>query len=311
MIPYDTPLAVTNTDELCKILAIPNCSVPTNYPLLVPRPFIDLMERSNPNDPLLLQVLPSSEENQNRPGFSQDPLGETALVQENIILNKYEGRSLLLISPDCAVHCRFCFRRATRSAVKTQKICLPKLTNTMNNGPEEIILSGGDPLMLDDDALDRLLQSIVQAGYVRRIRLHTRLPIVLPERLTPQLASVLTLPIPVYLVLHINHPNELSAEFLERRALLTWPIVMSQTVLLRRINDDSETLYRLFRRLIDARIIPYYLHQLDRVSGSAHFEVEPAKGLHIVSELRERLPGYAVPVYVREEPGKKCKSVML
>jgi KamA family protein len=175
---------------------------------------------------------------------------------------------------------------------------------------EEVILSGGDPLMLDDDALDSILQTIIKLKHIRRIRIHTRLPLVLPNRLTSELAKILTLPIPVYLVLHVNHPNELSEEFLERREMLTKPVVMAQTVLLRRINDNTETLYCLFSRLVDARILPYYLHQLDKVEGAAHFEVASEKGLRILAELRERLPGYAVPAYVREIENKKCKEII-
>ncbi|MCL2709913.1 MAG: KamA family radical SAM protein [Planctomycetaceae bacterium] len=297
--------AITDTDELCRILAIPSCTVHTDYPLRIPRPFVGLMERGNPNDPLLLQVLPRSEENQVAHGFTKDPLGEIADADNGVALNKYAGRTLLLASQACGVHCRFCFRRH-----------FPKRNNHGELGGyhhhiEEVILSGGDPLMLDDDELDNLLQSILRMKHVRRIRIHSRLPIVLPSRLTPQLAERLTLPIPVYLVLHVNHPNELSEEFLERRELLVKPVVMAQTVLLRNINDDVETLDRLFRRLIDARILPYYLHQLDRVEGSAHFEVPPEKGLELLGDLRNRLPGYAVPAYVREVAGKSCKEVIV
>ena len=308
------PLAITDIDELCRILAIPLCAVRTDYPLRVPRSFVDLMERGNPNDPLLLQVLPSEDEHQAKQGFSTDPLGEVDNVR-NEILNKYAGRTLLLASHECAIHCRFCFRRhfSTRhfstvaANFDTEKLLVPIRDNP---DAEEVILSGGDPLMLDDDALDCLLQSVLRINHVRRIRIHSRVPIVLPSRLTPALATMLTLPIPVYLVLHVNHPNELSEELLEQRELLTKPVVMSQTVLLRRVNDDVETLYRLFRRLIDARIAPYYLHQLDRVAGSAHFEVSPAEGLLMLAELRERLPGYAIPTYVREVRGKSCKEVI-
>jgi len=301
--------AITDTDELCRILAICPCSVHTDYPLLVPRPFVDLMERGNPNDPLLLQVLPRSDENQVAHGFSKDPLCEIADAENGIALNKYAGRTLLLASQECGIHCRFCFRRhfpKVNSDIET-------LLATIRHNPiiEEVILSGGDPLMLDDDALGHLLQSILRMKHIRRIRIHSRLPIVLPSRLTPKLAELLTLPIPVYLVLHVNHPNELSTDFLERRELFMKPVVMAQTVLLRKINDDAETLYRLFCRLIDAGILPYYLHQLDRVEGSAHFEVPQEKGLAILAELRDRLPGYAMPTYVREVAGKMCKEVIM
>jgi EF-P beta-lysylation protein EpmB len=299
-------------EELCRTLAIsprPNCP---DYPLLVPRSFVDLMERGNPRDPLLLQVLPQAEEYQAAPGFSKDPLDEIVSADDSeggIVLNKYHGRTLLFASQECAVHCRFCFRRhfPKRSVPPDMETLLAPIRRA---AAEEVILSGGDPLMLDDETLDRLLQSLLQLPHVRRVRIHTRLPLVLPNRLTPQLATILALPIPVYLVFHINHPNELSEAFLGRREYLTRPVVMAQTVLLRRINDDVETLCRLYRRLIDARIVPYYLHQLDRVAGAAHFEVSPEEGGRIVTELRNRLPGYAVPTYVREVAGKSCKETI-
>ena len=269
------------------------------------------MERGNPNDPLLLQVLPTASENQSVQGFTKDPLGEIASTdaENSIALNKYAGRTLLLASQQCAIHCRFCFRRhfSRSTDFDVEKLLAPICRNPAT---EEVILSGGDPLMLDDEVLNHLLQSILQVKHVRRIRIHSRMPIVLPSRLTPNLAEILTLPIPLYLVLHVNHPNELSEEFLERRELLTKPVVLAQTVLLRRVNDDVETLYRLSCRLADARILPYYLHQLDRVAGSAHFEVPPEEGLRILAELRERLPGYALPTYVREVQGKNCKEIV-
>ena len=301
--------SITDMDELCRILAIPSRSVHSDYPLLVPRPFVDLMEHENPNDPLLLQVLPQTEENQSFPGFSKDPLGEIADSDGGIVLNKYAGRTLLFASQECGVHCRFCFRRHFPKASPCSDM-ETLLAPIRSAATEEVILSGGDPLMLDDDVLDHLLQSLLQIKHVRRIRIHSRLPIVLPSRLTPKLAKILTLPIPVYFVLHVNHPNELSQKFLERREYLAKPVVLAQTVLLRKINDDVETLENLFRRLIEARILPYYLHQLDRVAGSAHFEVPVCEGIKILAELRNRLPGYAVPVYVQEINGKKCKNVI-
>ena len=298
----------TDISELCRVLAIPEQFVQTDYPLLVPRPFVDLMEQANPHDPLLLQVLPSSDENQSVQGFSKNPLEEIADAQSGAI-NKYTGRTLFLASPECGVHCRFCFRRHY-SPGKTIKPDAEKLPASVraHAHSDEIILSGGDPLMLDDETLDEILQSMLQIKHVRRLRIHSRLPVVLPGRLTPVLAKILTLPIPLYLVLHINHPNELSDAFLERRELLTKPIVLAQSVLLRGVNDDTDTLYRLFCRLIDARILPYYIHQLDRVEGSAHFEVAPQRGVQILTELRNRLPGYALPKYVREVVGKHCKE---
>ena len=300
--------SITCIDELCQILQIPSCSAPTNYPLRVPRPFVGLMEQGNPGDPLLLQVLPRAEESQAVDGFSKDPLGEIADTEDGIALNKYTARSLLLASPECGIHCRFCFRRHFPKVKPDREALLASVRH--NTATEEIILSGGDPLMLDNGTLNALLQTILRIKHIRRVRIHSRLPIVLPSRLTPKLAEILALPIPVYLVLHVNHPNELSDEFLERREVLVKPIVLAQTVLLRKINDDTETLRHLFCRLIDARILPYYLHQLDKVDGSAHFEVPTERGAAILGELRERLPGYAVPVYVQEVAGKTCKEVI-
>jgi len=322
MEPNAESTVITDTSELCRILALPPCSVPSEYPLLVPHHFVDLMERGNPNDPLLLQILPRAEELQNVQGFSPDPLGEIALAKdrpagEGVALKKYAGRTLLLVSQECGIHCRFCFRRhfprhfpkmdgnVTDGNVDVDSLLAPLRHDT---AAEEVILSGGDPLTLNDETLDRLLQALLQLKHVRRIRIHSRLPIVLPSRLTPALAEILTLPIPLYLVLHINHPHELSEDFLERRELLTKPLLMAQTVLLRKVNDNIETLDRLFRRLIDARILPYYLHQLDRVAGAAHFEVPSESGRRILAELRGRLPGYAVPAYVREVNGRNCKE---
>ena len=304
----DLRQSITDITKFCQLLGIPERIVQTDYPLLVPRPFADLIERGNPNDPLLLQIMPCAEENQSVQGFSKDPLAEIANAKNNV-LSKYAGRSLLLASQTCGIHCRFCFRRhhPNKHNPDVEMLLAPIRQHTST---EEIILSGGDPLMLDDETLDCLLQSILRIKHVRRLRIHSRLPVVLPSRLTSALAEILTLPIPLYLVLHINHPRELSDAFLESRELLTQPIVLAQTVLLRRINDDAETLYRLFCRLVDARILPYYLHQLDRVEGAAHFEVASSKGVQLLAELRHRLPGYAVPTYVREVVGNTCKEVI-
>jgi EF-P beta-lysylation protein EpmB len=257
-----------------------------------------------------LQVLPQTEENRIHSSFCNDPLGEIADACGGIALNKYAGRTLLLASQECAVHCRFCFRRHfPKTQIPFNQEAF--LAAIQDSAAEEVILSGGDPLMLDDEVLDQLLQAILRLKHVRRIRIHSRLPIVLPSRLTPELAKILTLPIPVYLVLHINHPNELGKDFLQRRELLARPVVMSQTVLLRRINDDEATLYHLFRRLIDARILPYYLHQLDKVAGAAHFEVAPEEGIRLLAKLRTQLPGYALPTFVREVAGKNCKEIVI
>ena len=317
---YELSQSVTRIDELCRLLNLPKSladhSVASDYPLFVPRPFLRLMEKGNPFDPLLLQVLPRTEENIAAIGFSDDPVGERVSVSsgnDGRILKKYPGRALLLTTESCGIRCRFCFRRYLPNCSQLNLFdCndLESLFDPICNDStiEEVILSGGDPLMLDDGKLGRTLHYIVKIPHVKRIRIHSRLPIVLPNRITAELVETMALSKPVYLVLHVNHPNELSSDFLLRRQMFAETVVMSQTVLLKGVNDNVDTLARLFETLIDHRIVPYYLHQLDRVRGAAHFEVLDETGRRLVDELRNRLPGYAVPKYVREvagEPGKR------
>lgn len=303
--------SVTDAAELCRLLDLDLAATAALYPLQVPRRFVDRMRKGDPADPLLLQVLPRKEETIDVEGFTEDPLGEAC--SSSPCLSKYPGRALVLTTESCGVHCRFCFRRHLpksryvksfddRNAISDFKPIAADPTIT------EVILSGGDPLTLDDEELGRTLHYIVKIPHVKRIRIHSRLPVVLPSRITKELNETLSLPKPVFLVLHVNHPNELGSDFFDRRRFLTEPVVLSQTVLLKGVNDNVETLAELFETLIDHRIMPYYLHQLDRVRGAAHFEVPEEIGRQLVSELRNRLPGYAVPKYVREvvgEPGKR------
>ncbi|MDR0705757.1 MAG: KamA family radical SAM protein [Planctomycetaceae bacterium] len=330
--------AVTETAELYRILELPidqdYWPVSEEYPLFVPRPFIGNMVKGCPNDPLLLQVLPRQEELIAVDGFSRDPLHELSELSNNsscCVLKKYAGRALLLVSNDCGIHCRFCFRRFFPKINSFRKNYFGKRYSDKNDSDqhhsdhfntllepirsdhtiEEVILSGGDPLLLDDSELEQLLYYIVKIPHVKRIRIHSRLPIVLPNRLTPKLINILSYPFPLYVVLHVNHPNELSDDFLVRREELSVPVVLSQTVLLKGINDHPDVLYQLFDRLITHRIIPYYLHQLDRVNGAAHFEVPTGRGCRLMEQLRQRLPGYAIPRYVREIPGMLNKQEIL
>lgn len=304
--------AVSDLNELRRILELPPSigaiDTENGFPLRVPRGFLDRMEKGNPEDPLLMQILPRPEENVFVEGFSNDPVGERDQVGSGrFLLQKYPGRVLLLATDHCGVHCRFCFRRAfpKRCDVRDFERILEPIRN--DSGIEEIILSGGDPLMLDDPELRRVVDLIDRMPHIKRIRLHSRLPIVLPGRMTENLAGILRVSKPVYFVLHVNHPNELSEEFFERLGSFSHVVFLSQTVLIKGVNDDEETLARLFTQLIDHRIVPYYLHQLDHVAGAAHFEVEPETGLKLVERLRNRLPGFAVPKYVREEIGVPCK----
>ena len=278
------------------------------YPLRVPDSFVAKIEKGNPTDPLLLQILPQADELKKVDGFQDDPLQERSNCP---LLQKYAGRTLLIATDQCAIHCRFCFRRKTKTQL-AEKSCVSFLKNHPQIPlAKEVIFSGGDPLCLSDDELAELFQTLRCRQEVRRIRIHTRFPVVSPERLTPLLLNELRSDAKtVYsMVLHLNHPREIDAEF---AAAITETVnrgipVFVQSVLLRGVNDNFETLFELYEKLISLRMTPYYLHQLDRVSGAAHFEVAPEIGLELHHRLRQSLPGYAVPRYVREVPGERNK----
>ncbi|MBX9642077.1 MAG: KamA family radical SAM protein, partial [Mycobacteriaceae bacterium] len=226
------------------------------------------------------------------------------------LLHKYEGRVLLLCSSACAMHCRYCFRRNFDYDVAKQ---FDKELEWISNEPSvhEVILSGGDPLSLTDEALSDLLERLGAMPHIRKIRFHTRFPIGIPERIDePFLKMIATLPQQVYFIIHCNHPRELDSEIFERLAALQQLgcIVLNQFVLLKGVNDTADTLHELCEVLSDHGILPYYLHQLDRVIGAAHFEVDESEGRRLISEVAKRLPGYAVPKYVREIAGEPYKT---
>lgn len=287
------------------------------FPLLVPESFLRRMVPGDPRDPLLLQVLPLAEELLPTPGFVMDPVDDAAAQRAPGLLQKYAGRALLITTGACAVHCRYCFRREYPYAEAPRQLVdwEPALSAlAADDSLHEVLLSGGDPLTLTDARLSALLERLEAIPHLRRVRLHTRLPIVLPARVTPGLidrlrASRLT---PI-VVVHANHPQELQGDCAEalRTLVRSGITTLNQTVLLRGINDDLETLHGLCERLIDLGVLPYYLHQLDRVRGAAHFEVTEADGRALVTALRARLPGYAVPQYVREEAGQPSKTPLL
>ncbi len=283
------------------------------FPLLVPRSFIERMRPGDPNDPLLRQVLPLDLEEASVEGFEPDPLGETAAMQTPGLLRKYAGRALLIANGACAIHCRYCFRRhfPYGEAPKDVRQWEPALEEIRGDTSlREVILSGGDPLVLADALLFRLVEELEAIPHLERLRIHTRLPIVLPERVTEDLLDGLkrTRLTPV-VVVHANHAAELvehCAAALEHIVDAGIP-VLAQFVLLRGVNDDADVLTELCTRCAKLRVLPYYLHQLDPVAGAAHFHVPEARGRELVAELRRRLPGYAVPSYVREVPGEASK----
>jgi EF-P beta-lysylation protein EpmB len=285
----------------------------TGFPLRVPRGFIARMRHGDPNDPLLLQVLPQARELGDIPGFTQDAVGDLAARTANGVLHKYEGRALLVATGSCAVHCRYCFRRHFPYAQETAAAAGWREAVDhvrADTSIVEVILSGGDPLSLATTKLAELTRALAPIRHLRRLRIHTRLPVVLPERVDDELGSWLAaLPWPATIVLHANHANELDAGVAAACARLrdSGAVLLNQAVLLRGVNDDAAVLAELSERLFDCGVLPYYLHQLDRVAGAAHFEVADQHARELIDELRARLPGYLVPRLVREvagEPGK-------
>lgn len=280
---------------------------------MVPRSYLDRMRRDDPTDPLLLQVLPLGLEEADAPEFVDDPVGDSAARRAPGLLQKYEGRGLLITTGACAVHCRYCFRRHYPYGEEPRRLddWEPALAEIAGDETlTEVILSGGDPLMLTDNRLTALVERIAIISHVRRLRFHTRLPIVLPERVNDSLLELLrTCGKTTVVVVHANHARELAgtcAEALQRMTKAATS-VLNQAVLLRGINDSVDALADLSERLIDLGALPYYLHQLDRVQGAAHFEVPEERGRELIEALRARLPGYAVPRYVREVAGDVSK----
>ncbi len=289
--------------------------VAASYPLFVPLPYAAKIDPNDPDDPLLRQILPSACELDEVAGFTVDPLGEFNAARESRTLQKYAGRALILTTDSCAVHCRFCFRRHFPGENEEVPPCdhggesrrRSRLVGIREDPAiEEVILSGGDPLMLPDEELSQYAEDIYAIPHVRRLRIHTRLPVLIPGRITNDLVDLLR---PgkhhaSYLVVHVNHPREVDTAFQERiGSLIDAGIpVLSQTVLLQGVNADAGVLAGLFRKLANIRIIPYYLHQLDKVAGTAHFEVADEHARALIGEIATLLPGYAVPRLVRELP---------
>ena len=306
--------AVRDPIELCRLVGIdPAAAGPTGgFPLLVPRGFVTRMRHGDPQDPLLRQVLPAVAEGQPVPGFTADPLGEGQAVAAPGLVRKYQGRALLLLTGGCAVNCRYCFRRefpyADHGAAGFPGAALEVIA--ADPTLQEVILSGGDPLLVDDQRLATVVEALDAIPHLRRLRIHTRLPVVLPERVTDGLLAVLSATrLTGVLVLHANHAAELddSVATAARRLAATGTLLLNQAVLLAGVNDRVATLAALSERLLAIGVLPYYLHLLDRVRGAAHFEVGEARARDLLRGLQESLSGYAVPRLVREVPGERSK----
>ncbi len=271
------------------------------------------MRRGDPDDPLLRQVFPAPAEDDHVAGFSDNPVGELGLIRGDGLLSKYHGRALLVATGTCAIHCRYCFRRhfpydEGQPPGGAFSAALERVAS--DNSIDEIILSGGDPLVLPDDRLAEIASAIAEIPHVRRLRIHTRMPVVLPERVDEALVGwIEAYRLPVVVVIHVNHPNEIDASVVRALSVLggAGATLLNQTVLLRGVNDSSEALEELSKRLFECGVLPYYLHLLDRVAGAAHFEVAEDRALKIMEELQARLPGYLVPRLVREVEGAPSK----
>jgi EF-P beta-lysylation protein EpmB len=314
--------AVRDPVELCRLLELPveyearAIRAARLFPVFAPRGFIARMRRSDPHDPLLRQVLPLAEEMIETPGFVDDPVGDRQATQTPGLLQKYASRVLMVTTGACAVHCRYCFRRhfPYEESPKSMADWQPAIEQiAADDSLREVLLSGGDPLTLVDEKLAKLASQIADIGHIKRLRLHTRLPVVIPERVTDTMLDWLTgTRLTPIVVIHANHPAEIYDRVAEgvKRLTRAGVTVLNQSVLLAGVNDCADVLTELSERLLEVQVVPYYLHQLDRVAGAAHFEVPEAKGLAIVAELRRRLPGYAVPRYVREIAGETHKTVL-
>ncbi|HEX4299592.1 MAG TPA: EF-P beta-lysylation protein EpmB [Gammaproteobacteria bacterium] len=287
------------------------------FPLRVPRAFLARMAKGDPADPLLRQVLPLGAELQEVPGYSRDPVGDMPSVAAKGLLHKYQGRVLLITTGACGVHCRYCFRRHFPYAEETARaeewvgaLAYLKGDTSIN----EVILSGGDPLSLSDERLAALVRALEGIPHIRRLRIHTRQPVVLPSRVDDSLVGWLkACRLQKVVVLHTNHARELDAAVADACARLreTGATLLNQTVLLRGVNDSAKVLSDLSEALFEAGVLPYYLNLLDPVAGAAHFDVPEAEALALMTELRAQLPGYLVPRLVREVPGAPSKMPVM
>lgn len=289
-----------------------------DFPTFAPLPFVERMEQGNRADPLLLQVLPQLCESESAAGFVSDPVAEHEAFRAPGVLQKYPGRVLLITTGACAINCRYCFRRnfpyeAAPKSLDQWQEGLKEIAD--DTSITEVILSGGDPLVLVDERLRALAAQLHHIKHVERLRIHTRLPIVIPQRVTRELVDLLQdFSRPVAIVLHSNHARELddhvrlACSNLRSAGNVT---LLNQSVLLRGVNDRFETLRELSERLFECGVLPYYLHQLDRVSGSQHFEVSQTEGRQLIEQLRNSLPGYLVPRYVQEIPERMAKTILL
>lgn len=311
----------TRLEDLLRYLELPLDGLASHkaagsFAFRVTAAFASRMKKGDPADPLLRQVLPLAEELRDWPGFLADPVGDLQSIAVPGLLHKYHGRALLIATGACAIHCRYCFRREfpyAEAQLSRRREAEALAHVAADASIAELILSGGDPLVLDDGRLAALIENIAAIPHVRRLRIHSRLPVVLPARITPRLLDMLgkTRLKPV-MVIHANHANEFDGDV--RTALEhlrnAGVVLLNQSVLLRGVNDSVEALVGLSETLFEHRVTPYYLHLLDKAKGTGHFDMTEANALALYEDLRRRLPGYLVPRLVREVAGMPYKTMV-
>jgi EF-P beta-lysylation protein EpmB len=311
--------AFRDVDELLDYLKLDKAAakspvfIPERFKLLVPRPYVDKITKADWDDPLLRQILPLAEEQHQVDGFFTDPVGDSNVRIATGVLQKYQGRVLLITTGSCALHCRYCFRRHFPYAESmAEKRHWQETLDRINQDTSlhEVILSGGDPLMLPDERLALMCQDLAAIPHIKTLRLHTRLPLVLPHRINTTLLSWLDkLGLQKVMVIHANHANEIDDETGRalRRLGAHQVTLLNQSVLLKGVNDKPQALLDLSQRLFEFGVLPYYLHVLDRVQGAAHFDVDEKKAIHLIRSIKACLPGYLVPKLVREVSGERSK----
>jgi EF-P beta-lysylation protein EpmB len=305
---------ITDPNELFALLELNQpIYLPPKFKLRVPRSFVRRMEKGNPSDPLLLQILPVREEEIEHPDFSPHALKENMVNPVPGLLHKYHGRVLVISAASCAVNCRFCFRREFPYEENNMgRSGWDKIVDYVqaDTSITEIILSGGDPLVAKDSILKAFIDKILTVPHIKTLRIHTRIPIVMPERITANFVTLLkNVPLRKVIVLHANHPNELDLSIKKMTAKLKRADItlLNQSALLKNINDNADVLIELSEKLFDCGILPYYLNVLDKVRGTSHFDLSDDRAKQLIKAMRERLPGYLVPKLVREVPGEKHK----
>ncbi|KTD07955.1 EF-P beta-lysylation protein EpmB [Legionella jamestowniensis] len=310
-----------SVNELLEFLSLPQTAGSVKaekiFKTRVPRGFAARMEAGNPKDPLLLQVLAVDEELHEVVGFETDPLAEEAATCQQGLLHKYQGRVLLTLTGVCAVNCRYCFRRHfPYQANNPGSEGWESVLNYIRDNPtiHEVILSGGDPLLATNVVLHRLLSQLEQIPQVKTLRIHSRIPVVLPERIDEGLLERLSASrLHKVIVIHSNHARELNdSVFNACKALREAGChLLNQSVLLKGVNDNVESLIALSEQLFYCGVLPYYLHLLDKVQGAAHFDLPLENALTLYRQIQKKLPGYLVPRLAREEPGRENKTLLI